>query len=385
MTQHRSLLTTESLVELTAVHQAPCLSLYQPTYWHRAENQQDLISFRNLVKTMETSLRQKYPTAETNHFLQRFEALEHDRAFWNNSQGGLAVFGGAGLFRVFQVSGIVPELAVVANSFHTKPLRRVLQSGGRYHILGLSLGKIQLYEGDRNGLFKLEPIEGIPTTIKEALGDELTDSHQTVSSHGGVDGTPTHHTQGGKKDETDKDTERFFRIIDREVLNHYSRPSGLPLLLAALPEHHHLFHKISKNPFLMPEGLLFNPEGLTIAELQQRAWKIQEAQHQTWLTTHVTGFMEAKALGLGSDNLAEVAKAAVHGRIAMLLLESNREIFGRLNSTTGDFELADPLDPQVDDLLDDLGERVEKMGGKVLLIPTEQMPGKTGLAATYRY
>jgi hypothetical protein len=35
----------------------------------------------------------------------------------------------------------------------------------------------------------------------------------------------------------------------------------------------------------------------------------------------------------------------------------------------------------VDDLLDDLGELVTKMGGKVMIIPHEKMPTKTGVAA----
>jgi hypothetical protein len=46
---------------------------------------------------------------------------------------------------------------------------------------------------------------------------------------------------------------------------------------------------------------------------------------------------------------------------------------------------SDLSEPHVDDLLDDLGELVAKTGGQVLVIPAEQMPGRTGLAATYRY
>lgn len=38
-----------------------------------------------------------------------------------------------------------------------------------------------------------------------------------------------------------------------------------------------------------------------------------------------------------------------------------------------------------DDLLDDLGELTGKMGGQVVVIPAELMPGRTGLAASYRY
>jgi hypothetical protein len=39
----------------------------------------------------------------------------------------------------------------------------------------------------------------------------------------------------------------------------------------------------------------------------------------------------------------------------------------------------------VDNLLDDLGELVSGMGGQVLVVPAEEMPSQTGLAAVYRY
>lgn len=49
---------------------------------------------------------------------------------------------------------------------------------------------------------------------------------------------------------------------------------------------------------------------------------------------------------------------------------------------SGRLEVADLSLPQFDDLLDDLSELVQKMGGKVLVIPADQMPGRTELAAT---
>ena len=78
-------------------------------------------------------------------------------------------------------------------------------------------------------------------------------------------------------------------------------------------------------------------------------------------------------------------QAAAAGRVATLLIEADRQIAGRLDGATGRVECAEPSDPEVDDLLDDLGELVEKMGGQVLVVPAEQMPARTGLAATYRY
>ncbi|MBN1569225.1 MAG: hypothetical protein JXA73_15355 [Acidobacteria bacterium] len=387
MTQKRTLLTVESLAELTSAHQPPCLSLYQPTYRNRPENQQDLIRFRNLVKGLETSLRQKYPAVDTRLLLEPFDALAQDRDFWNHTLDGLAVLGGPSLFRAFQLQRPVAELAIVADSFHIKPLRRFLQTAGRYQVLGLSLQKVRLFEGNRNALDEIDPAPGVPRTISEALGDELSEPHQAVASHGGVGqgSTPMHHGHGGKKDEADMDAERFFRAVDRALINHHSRPSGLPLILAALPEHHHLFRRISHNPFLIAQGLTINPDALPIDELRERAWQVVEPQYQAGLAALADEFEVAKSNGLGSDDLAQVAQAAAAGKIATLLIESDRQIAGWLDGATGRIEVADLGHPQVDDLLDDLCELVGKMGGRVTVIPAEQMPGQTGLAAIYRY
>lgn len=387
MTQKITLLTLESLAELTSVHQPPCLSLYQPTHRHGPENQQDPIRFRNLVKELEASLGQKYPTAEARLLVEPFEKLARNQAFWSHTLDGLAVLSGPGLFRVFLLQRSVAELAIVADSFHTKPLRSFLQSIGRYQVLGLSLQKIQLFEGNRDTLDEIELAPEVPRTINEALGAELTEPHQTVASYGGVGGNslPMHHSQGGKKDEADSDAERFFRAIDRAVLEHHSRPSGLPLILAALPEHHDLFRRISHNPFLMAEGLAINPEALTIEELRDRAWLVVEPQYQAQLAALVNEFAESKSKGFGSDDLAQVAQAAAAGRVATLLIEADRQIAGRLDDATGGVEAADLSHPQVGDLLNDLSVLVGKKGGLVMVIPAEQMPGRTGLAATYRY
>ena len=386
MAQKITLLTNESLVELAAVHRPPLLSLYQPTHRCHPENRQDPIRFGNLVKKLEASLLQKYSDAKTRLLLKPFETLADDHDFWTHARDGLAVMGGTGVFYVFRIQQPVAELAVVADSFHTKPLRRFLQSAGRYQVLGLSLHNIQLFEGDRDVLDEIDLAPGVPRTITEALGEELTEAHSIVASYGGTgQGATSHHGHGGKKDQMHIDMERFCRAIDRAVLDHYSRPSGLPLILAALPEHHSVFSRVSHNPFLMTEGLTVNPDTLPINELRQRAWHIVEPQYKMRLDALVDGFAEAKSKGHGSDDLAEVAGAAAAGRVATLLIEADRQIPGRIDPETGRVEAADLGDPHVDDQLDDLGELVVKMGGQVMVIPTDRMPVQTGLAAAYRY
>jgi hypothetical protein len=381
-----SLLTTGSLAELATARHPPFLSLYQPTHRRHPESRQDPIRFRNLLKGLEASLREQHPPDETRLLLEPFEGLAHDHAFWNHTLDGLAVLGAPGLFRVIRLQRPVTPLAIVADSFHTKPLRRLLQSVGRHQVLGLSRHAIRLFEGDRDVLDEIDPAPGVPRTITEALGAELTEPHQTVASYGGVGAgsAPMHHGHGGARDEADLDAERFFRAIDRAVLEHHSRPSGLPLILAALGQHHHLFRRVSHNPFLAEAGLTVNPDDLPIDELRERAWRAVEPQHQASLAALADGYAMAKSRGLGSGDLGQVARAAAAGRVATLMIEADRQIAGRLDAT-GRVESGDPDHPQVDDLLDDLGDLVERMGGRVLVLPAERMPESTGLCASYRH
>ena len=364
----------------------PCLSLYQPTYRHRPQNQQDPIRFRNLVKAMEYSLLEKYPAREVQPLLAPFRALAADHDFWNHTLDGLAALGAPGLFRVYRLQRPVAELAVVADSFHTKPLMRILQSADRYQVLGLNRREIRLFEGSRYALDEVELAQGVPRTITDALGEELTEPHLTVSSHGtGAGGTPMRHGHGSKKDEVDTDTERFFRAVDRAVMEHHSRPSGLPLLLAALPEYHNLFRQVSHNPFLMADGIDIYPDALTADALRERAWKAVEPQYHARLAKLVDEFLEAKSRGLGADDLAQVAEAAVAGRVATMLIDADRHIPGRIDAETGQLKFDDLARPEVDDLLDDLGELVLKMGGQIVIVPAERMPARTGIAAIYRF
>jgi hypothetical protein len=366
----------------------PCLSLYQTTHRHHPDNQQDPIRFGNLVKKLEESLLQQLPKEEVRPLLEPFLALADDRDFWNYTLDGLAVLSAKGIFRVYKLHRPVAELVVVADSFHTKPLMRILQSADRYHVLGLNRQEIKLFEGNRDALYEIELHQDVPRKLTDALGEELTDPHLTVASYGGAGGSQAsmHHGDGGKKAEVDIDAERFFRAIDRGILEHHSQPSGLPLILAALPEHHHMFHEISANPFLIDESIDIHPDALSsIDKLRVRAWQLMEPRYLERLATLVEEFGNARSGGLGDDDVAKVARAVVNGRVATLLIEARREIPGRINAATGGIKFDDLEHPEVDDVLDDLGMLALKMGGQVVIVPTEQMPTKTGLAAIYRY
>ncbi len=347
--------TSNPLHTLIAPQTPPCVSLYQPTHRHHPENAQDPIRFGNLLREISRSLHATHPDADVAALLAPLEALADDDAFWNHRTDGLAVLASASTFEVISLQRPVHELAIVADSFHTKPLLRILQSSDRFHLLWVSRHEARLFEGNRDALDEIV-LGGEPDERPDAEGEQI-----------------------------DADTERFFRTIDRRVLETHSRPAGLPLMLATLGEHQTMFRSVSKNPFLIPEGIAMNVDALEIDALRAMAWQHMEPVYLARLAKLVDAYHTASANQLASDDLQAVALAAMAGRVGTLLVEADREIPGRIDAATGAAVQADLSEATVDDLLDDVAEAVLRTQGEVIIVPAERMPTKSGLAATYRF
>ncbi len=366
---------------------APCCSLYQPTHRTLPERDQDRIRFRNLLSDLERMTTEQHGAAVAASVLAPVRALADDLALWRDTKDGLAVFAAPGVFEIFLLQRTVPERAFVADSFHTKPLRRIVQSADRFSLLGLTRSHVRLFVGNRDRLDPVSLPEGIPGTIEEALGDDLT--QPTLSSAGsgaaGSHGGAIFHGHGGRADEVDRDTERFFRVVARAVHEHFSQPTGLPLILVALGEHHTPFRAVSHNPFLLAEGISINPEAIDTEALRARAWEVLEPYFVARLTAHIERFDEHRSHGKGDDDLTNVAAAATQGRVRTLLVHADTVLPGRLDRATGEIVAAPHGSAGADDLLDDIAEEVVARGGEVVVVPGNRMPGNSGLAAIYGY
>lgn len=272
----------------------------------------------------------------------------------------------------------------MADQFAVKPLVRMVQTGERFQVLGLDRHRARLFEGDRDELHELD-LRGVPATVEDALGGAARPGEPlppSPSSHAPL-GSPSHHARKG--DDVKLDTERFFRVIDEAVWEQHSRPSGLPLVLAALPENQSIFRSVTKNLNLLPGGVEGNPEAMSKDQLRQTAWEVAHAPHAERVARMCEDFRTALAHGKATDDLRRAAEAAHAGRVAWAMLEADRFVPGVYYSATGQIRAADPDERADDDLLDAVGEAVLRSGGRVLTLPGAMMPTATGVAALYRY
>jgi hypothetical protein len=372
--------TPADLTGLMNAAGSPCVSVYLPTHRSFPDNQQDVIRYKNLVKSLEPALAGNGGRAT----LERLQGLASDGGFWKRRTEGLAVFADAGSVRTFDLQRTVPEFAAAAESFHVKPLMRILQSADRFQVLCLSRHWAKLFEGNRHTLDAVE-LTDVPATIEAALGAQLTEPYQGGYGGGPTGGGTVTYGQGAKKDEVDIDQTRFFRVIDKGILDHHSKPSGLPLILAALSDNQSHFRELSRNPHLLPEGINANPDSFNAEQLRAKAWEVFGPQYTDRLKKLVESYEVAWSRQQGSADLKQIAQAVAAGRVGTLLVEADRVIPGRLDLTTGEVFVAAPGDINADDLLDDLAEAVVRIKGEVVIVPKDRMPTDTGLAATFRY
>ena len=386
--QHKAVPLFERLRPLLTDYSGPCLSLYQPTYRAFPEAQQNVVRYRNLLKELKAALEQKYRGADHSGVLEPFERLLEDDEFWAHPQDGIAVFGADGFFQVEKVQRPVPEIVVANDHLYLRPLVRVFQSEDTYQILALDRESVTMYQGNRYVVDEIVMAPSVPRTIEQALGDRVTlqgvDKKGTRGPGGraGHPGAGAFHGHGSKLDEPALDTERFFRAIDRAVMEAHSKPAELPLILAALPEYHSTFREISHNPWLLEEAIPRHPGLMKPDELRDAAWRVMEPRYHKRFQALLDAYHAAKARGLATDDLTHAVEFATDGRVGTLLLEADRRIPGHVE---GRMPRRVDDGPGVGDVLDDLAERVLKTGGQVVVAPLGSMPTDRGLAAVFRY
>jgi hypothetical protein len=393
---------------------APCLSLYLPTHRNVPDNTVDLPAFTHLVEALELALSATKPPAEIERLLHPFRMLAADRRFWQHTQDGLAVLAADGRARVFLFQRPVQPLAMTATRFHTLPLVRAVTGLDRCDVLALTSRSARVFagriwhdpRGDAADRLDPVPLVSVPGTapVEEVSRDDVI-SAETLEPHRVKHGTgPTgraatafvHGGFGSKHDDVDRDTEIFVRHVDEIVQAQVSQPTGLPLVLVAQGRLAAMFRGLTKNPLLVDEHVDLDPHLVGRDALAAAVAPVFARARAARIAREVRAFEQARDHGLGSGDLADVARAAVAGQVATLLVEADRFESGRLDRATGavEFDGDPPADlsrsgdrPAVsgEDLTGAVAETVIAKGGAVVALARIAMPTESGVAAIYRY
>ena len=235
--------------------------------------------------------------------------------------------------------------------------------------------------------------------IADVVDVDILEPHRVQTGMGpagmGASGT-VHGGFGSRQDEVEKDTEIFLRFVDATVLEQLSRRTTLPLVLVAAPPLAATFRGLTKNAWLLEQHVPLDPALMTRDTLAAAVTPLLAESRAARVGQAVAAFGRARGRDLASSDLAEVARAAVAGRIATLLVEVDRFEAGHMDRATGAIMPADEAlsddgrrRPEfasvAEDLFGAVAETVLEKGGAVVALVRNAMPTESGVAAVYRY
>ncbi len=371
--------TPDDLRNLLAPRTEPCISLFLPLPRHGTELAMAPVRFRNLVRQVESLLAERYDAKRIRELVAPLAGLAEAVDVFTPGPEGLAAFRADGVLETYRLWPPPPERAIVADSFHVKPLLRSLQDRNRYHVLALGSRRVALFDGSERGLVP-RGVPGLPAPLAAAAA---TASGSRGGGRGGARGGPGKvpaEGDGGRREET----LRLFRAADaalREAL-----PGSTPILLAGPGGVLPAFREVCTHPAVFPEVVEGAVDDVGIDELHERVLPVALRALEARNTRLVEDFRKALDRGLASDVLTVVAEAAVAGRVRRLVVAGGKTLFGRMDRETGEITLhAGQSGPQDDDVLDDLAETVLARGGEVFVLDAAKMPHEAAAVAIYRW
>ncbi len=384
------LLDVQDVRHLIADHGPGRVSAFLPTHVVGPGTRQDPIRLSNLLDEAEQLLAAALGRRGARQIIRPGRRLLRNEDFWLHQSRGLALFlSGADALRTFRMPIPVREMVIVADRFHVKPLIPLLSGDGRFHILAVSQARVRLFVASRDSIRELD-VHDIPDSLRKAVGYDWQQKslqfHTVGTRGGGAGGGSTFHGHGAGTDDSKKEIQRFFRMVDsgvREIIGYHRGPVVLAMVDYLRP----IYRLVSKLPNLLAEGVGGNPDRRPAEELHELAWKLVAPGFEAGRREAETVYEEMNAgqPERTSADLEEVLPAAFGGRVETLFVPDDVEAWGHYDPQISVALLHDERRPGDCDLLDVAAAETLIRHGEIYALHHSEIPGAGQIAAVFRY
>lgn len=385
-------ITAEAIKDLTYKETAdPVATLYIPMHQsasppHMTEDQ---IRCKNLFHKAiaQLELNQELHHQKLAKALRaQLEELLADKTFWERQTQGLLVCAGNDSTYMFHLPIDTEEYVAIDNFYHLAPVLGLLEDSQAFYVLLVAQQAPALYRGDMYDLH-LTDVK-LPLSLMKGLNiDENNQkSEQQRSASGSSVRTNSENGRGGAKNPLEDDRLRYFRMIDKIIMNHADR--SLPLILAGIESEVVEYRSISKYPHLVDKSLHGNFGNIKPHELFNRARALLkdtlvEAHHQEMFSRFERLKGENPELTAFDD--ITTSEAADEGRIDTLFIDMSRFTTDTVRdnnqpATVLSFPKGEPAK-----LLQTVARHVWLQGGRIINMVSDKFPLNTHMAAICRY
>ncbi len=369
-----AILTQDRLRPLLRTAAGPCVSIYMPTHRPGAVGREDPVRFEKALREAERLLSDRHSRRAIRALLDPVAALPNAE-FWRHQADGLAVLRSADVLEEFRVPLRVPELVVVADSFHVRPLIRCLHSRERYFLVSLARDGVAVFEGSMVSLAPVA-IPGLPASVERSPAGRRRGPTPLARRPG--------HAAAAGPAPGDGDMASYFRVVDR-ALRRALRRDEAPVILAGTDVARSGYREISRLKSVVGKDLAGDHEAMTSEELRTRAWPIARETLRLQEDRALERYARAAERRRTREALEDVVREARRGRVRRLFLAAGVRVWGTFDPITGRIlRTGGQRSSQDDDVLDDVAEAVFLYGGDVLTLPLDRMPHGQAVAAELR-
>lgn len=366
---------TSVLRELKARQADPAISVLMPTHRTFPDNKLDQITLKNLVKQAEDRLlegmdkREVWPIMELVN--ARVDAHDH-----SHNLDGLALFAGADGAEIVLLPFSVRERVIIDSSFATRDIVRGLFDAVSYFIVVVShqQGRLihayndrPLHEFDRN-----TQVHGHPFPIKN-------NSLHSTSGHD--------RSQAPSEDNLLKE---FLNVVDKslQAIQGQRGSDRLPVILVGDARNVALFKEVSDRPADIVGEVTNAPDlDADIAALVADA-QPAVAQYRAWKETNA---MDTLGQARGADrlltDLSAIYRAVTDGNAERLYVRRGYMQAGSIDPGARTITARDDAGAEgvTDDVVDELIEQVQAMGGDIAFLSAQTLGDAAPLTLQTRY
>lgn len=384
-----AMLSKEQFAALATFQSERCITLYVPTNSStsvEANRQKDLITFKNKLQQLTTSLKEKdVDQSHIERLLKPGYDLLQDDSFWSDLSRGLAVFIADGVFRYIKLPVAPKEEILINSTFYLTPLIPVMTSRDYFYVLVLSKKQAKLYRADAFGMQYI-PVPEMPNGVDDVVHFEEKDDqdlYRTDTSGAGA-GASFHGTGTGRPDDK-TNIAMYFDEVDETLWKAALNQENVPLLLAGVEYLIPIYKQVAKYKPIWDEAITGSHEYEDTQTLYQQARAKMEPYFQERVAKALNTYGNQSATELTSSIPDDVIPAAHYGRIAQLFAQEGEHIWGRFDEMNNQLAIHASQEGDDECLVDKCVIKTLMNGGEVFLLPKEKMPGGSKLAALMRY
>lgn len=357
------------------------ITITLPTHKTGEGTKQDPIRFKNLLTEVSGKLQKRgMKDPQIQALLKPARELLEKPLFWSHAEQGLAVYISNDQFDVYKLPYRVEPQVYVNDHFLITPLLPMTSMDGVFCVLALSRQNVRLLKCTRNETQDITP-DDAPVSVSDYL--EI-DPEKQLQFHTGASGQNAMYFGHGASEE-DKMiiVEQFFRELEKEVTA-LMREMKTPLVLAGLKENTGLYAKINSFSRLMENTVDINPSDLSDKDLRNQGWEVIKKYFLSDMYHSLESFSGYDDTRI-SNNLSEIVEATVMGKSQTIFISSGEKKWGVYDPENHTVHYSsNPGNGDVE-LLNWLSIKAHKTGSKVYMLPKEEMPMHSTVAAEYRF